>query len=221
MLSLKGEIYRDMESNISSDTDQGLFGADLPLAEPHFDEESTVLSARPVVPLEKVAARDRLTRALVVGLTIAGAIVVGILAASIYYSRLNGNPPPPLSNTEMIPSGVEARTTERDRPRASAAEPARAPVNSDTSAEVSSVASTNEAPEISTEVPKKSVARRVAVITFKPGSGGEKDRGDIERRDARREEKQRQRDMKRENQENKSSRDLLRIREIFEGPHKP
>lgn len=219
-----------MESNVSNSTDQQSFGADLPLAEPHFDEESTVLSARPVVPLEKVAARARLTRALVVGLTIAGAVVVGMLAASIYYSRLSGDPPNSLANTETIPSGVEARTTEKDLPRASSAEPAGASGDSDTSVEVRSVASTNEAPEMSTEAPKKPVARRVAVITFEP-RGGEEDRGDEEdradnerreeRREARREERQRRREMKRENQENKTSRDLLRIREIFEGPRKP
>ncbi|MFN2515420.1 MAG: hypothetical protein ABR556_04335 [Pyrinomonadaceae bacterium] len=213
-----------MESNVSNSTDQQSFGADLPLAEPHFDEESTVLSARPVVPLEKVAAKVRLTRALVVGLMIAGAVVVGMLAASIYYSRLSGNPPNSLANTETIPSGVEARTTENDRPRDSSAEPAGASVDSDTSVEVRSVASTDEAPEMSTEAPKKPVARRVAVITFEP-RGGEEDLGDNERREerreARREERQRRREMKRENQENKTSRDLLRIREIFEGPRKP
>ncbi|MDQ6651663.1 MAG: hypothetical protein M3Y84_02855 [Acidobacteriota bacterium] len=211
-----------MESNISDITGEQSFGADLPLAEPHFDEEATVLSARPVVPLERVIARARFTRAMVVGLTFAGAVVVGMLAAGIYYSRLNGNSSKTLANTETVPSGVQARATETDHSKALPAAPPRVSDNSGASARVSSVApAAIETPEISSEAPKKPVARRVAVVTFGRRSGGEKDRSDNERREARREEKERKRNMERENQENKSSRDLLRIREIFEGPHKP
>jgi type IV secretory pathway VirB10-like protein len=203
-----------MESNIS-DSDQQPFGTDLPLAEPHFDEEATVLSARPVVPLKKVVARARLTWVLVIGLTFAGACVVGMLAAGIYYSRLSGNSSKPLANTE-ITSGVQARSTEMDHPKTPPAPPPRVSDESDTSARVSSVTPVPiEEPETSTEAPKKPVARRVDVFTF-PRSGGYQDR-----REVRREERERKREMKRENQENKSSRDLLRIREIFEGPHKP
>jgi type IV secretory pathway VirB10-like protein len=211
-----GKLATTMESNISDIGDQQPSGADRPLAEPHFDEEATVLSARPVVPLKKVVARTRLTWALVIGLTFAGACVVGMLAAGMYYSRLNSNSSKTLANTETITSGVQARSTETDHPKAPPAAPPRVSVESDTSATASSVTPAPiEVPETSTEAPKKPVARRVAVLTF-PRSGG-----DQERREARREEKERRRDMKRENQENKSSRDLLRIREIFEGPHKP
>ena len=205
-----------MGSNISDTSDQRPFGADVPLAEPHFDEEATVLSARPVVPLKKVVARARLTQVLVIGLTFAGACVVGMLAAGIYYSRLSGNSSKAFANTETITSGVQARSTETDHTLTPPAAPPQVSVESDTPARVSSVTPAPiEEPETSTEAPKKPVARRVAVLTF-PRSGG-----DRERREARREEKARKRDMKRENQENKSSRDLLRIREIFEGPHKP
>ena len=210
-----------MESNISDITGQQSFRAELPLAEPHFDEEATVLSARPVVPLERVAARARRTRALVVGLTFAGAVVVGMVAAGTYYSRLKGTASSGLGNTETIPSGVQARTTETNHPKALPAAPPSLSASSDTAASVNSAASTPvEASEASNEPPKKPVARRVAVITL-PRSGGERDGGDRERREARREEKDRKRELKRQDHENKSSRDLLRIREIFEGQHKP
>jgi hypothetical protein len=210
-----------MESNISDITGQQSFGADLPLAEPHFDEEATMLSARPVVPLERVAARARRTRALVVGLTFAGALVVGMLAAGMYHSRLNGTTSNGLANTETIPSGIEARATETNHSKTPPSAPSRASVNSDTAASVNTVAPAPvEASGTSSEAPKKPVARRVAVITFPPRSG-ERDGGDQEHREARREEKDRKREMKRQNRENKSSRDLLRIREIFEGQHKP
>ena len=216
-LPTDGTLATVMGSNIPDITDQQSFGADLPLAEPHFDEEATVLSARRVVPLERVVARARFTRALVVGLTFAGAVVVGMLAAGIYYSRLNGNSSNTLANTETIPSGVQARATETDHPKTPPATPPGISDNSDSSASVSSVApATVDAPETSSGAPKKPVARRVAVVTYEPRLGG-----DQERREARREEKERKRDMKRENQGNKSSRDLLRIREIFEGPQKP
>jgi type IV secretory pathway VirB10-like protein len=211
-----------MESHISDVTGQQSFGADLPLAEPHFDEEATVLSARPVVPLKRVAARARRTWALVVGLTFAGAVVVGMLAAGLYYSRLNGTTSNGLANTETIPSGVEARATETNHPKTPPPAPPRVSVNSDTAASVNTVAPAPvEASEASSDAPKKPVARRVAVITFSRRSDAERDGGDQERREARREEKERKREMKRQNDENKSSRDLLRIREIFEGPRKP
>lgn len=211
-----------MESNISDTTGEQPFGANLPLSEPRFDEESTVLSARPVVPLQKVAARARLTRALVIGLTFAGAVVVGMLAASIYYSRLNGDSSNVTANTETIPSGVQTQATETDRAKAAAAAPPRVSVDSDTSAAIRTEAPAPiEASEAPSEAPKKPFARRVAVITFEPRSGGERDSADQERRDARREEKERKLELKRQNQENKSSRDLLRIREIFEGQQKP
>jgi hypothetical protein len=210
-----------MESNISDITSEQHFGADLPLAEPHFDEEATMLSARPVVPLEKVAARARRTRALVVALTFAGAVLVGMLAAGIYYSRFKGTTSSGPANTKTIPSGVEARATETNRPTTPAPAQPRVSVNSDTAAPVTVAPAPVEDSRTSTEAPKKPVARRVAVITFPRRSGGDSDGGDQERREARREEKDRRREMKRQNQENKSSRDLLRIREIFEGQRKP
>jgi hypothetical protein len=211
-----------MRSNISDITDQQSFGADLPLPEPHFDDEATVLSARPVVPLKRVVARARFNRALVVGLTFAGAVVLGMLAAGIYYSRLNGNSSKAMANAETIQSGVQARATETDHPKTPPAAPTRILVEPGTSVRVSSAdPAPIEAPETSSEAPKKPVARRVAVLTFGQSSAGDRDRGDQERRQARKEEKERKRDTKRENQEHKSSRDLLRIREIFEGPQKP
>ena len=45
--------------------DQQTFGADLQLPEPRFDEESTLLSARPVVPLRSIEAQARSSRTLI------------------------------------------------------------------------------------------------------------------------------------------------------------
>ncbi len=209
-----------MESNTSNITDQQSFGADLPLPEPHFDEEATVLSARPVVPLDRVASKARFSRPWVLGLALTGALLLGVSATAIYYSRLDRNDSIPTTTTEAVDSGVQARTTEIDHARDSRPPAARASADSGSSSKVRDEAPlTVEPAETSTDSPRKPVARRVAVLTFEPRGGDKASRE--ERKAARKEERERKREVKRENQENKSSRDLLRIREIFEGPHKP
>ena len=64
------------------------------LREPHFDEEATVLSARPVVPLEVVKAEERSKKHLLFGLAMACSLVMGAVAAKlIYKQRGNGQVP--------------------------------------------------------------------------------------------------------------------------------
>lgn len=82
-----------MESNI---TDPQAFSADCQLAEPHFDEESTLLSARPVVPLRAIEAQARSARTLVFGLAIAVALMAGALVATLIYKQRGENPAPTL-----------------------------------------------------------------------------------------------------------------------------
>ena len=73
-----------MESDITS---QGYFNGDLQLAEPHFDEEATLLSARPVVPLEEIMVEARSRRRLVIGLAMVGSLVMGALGATLIYKQ--------------------------------------------------------------------------------------------------------------------------------------
>ena len=82
-----------MESTI---IDQPAFSANLELAEPHFDEESTLLSARPVVPLRAIEAQARSSRTLVFGLAIAVALMAGALVATLIYKQRGENPAPTL-----------------------------------------------------------------------------------------------------------------------------
>ena len=54
-----------------------------PLSLPHFDEEATLLSARPVVPLHQVIAENRSKRRLILVSAIVAAVLVGAIGASI------------------------------------------------------------------------------------------------------------------------------------------
>src|SRR5882724_7342546 len=72
-----------MESNIKN---QRSSGADLHLAEPHFDEEATLLSARPVVPLCEVR-ETRSGRRLALGLAMAISVMAGALGATLIYKQ--------------------------------------------------------------------------------------------------------------------------------------
>jgi len=197
---------------MESDTRESLT-TDLPLPEPHFDEEATLLSARPVVPLEKVQAKTRFTQPWAYGLALVGALLLGVSATAIYYSRIYGRNSTPFLNSETIPSGVEASAAETDQANVPSATPV--PMSSDQhgSATVQRVAPAI----VDSQIPdntKKPVARRFDVLVFDS-------RGDRERREARKEEKERKREAKRESRENKFSDNPVRIREIFEGRRNP
>lgn len=201
-----------MESNIS---EPDFSNTDAPLPEPHFDEEATLLSARRVVPLERVNANRRLTRPWLFGGALAGALLLGISVTAIYYSRLLDRKNSWLvTNTEKISSGVQAGETENTGDTAAA--PARIASNPPLKVN-SELPSTTEPPAPSFEGSKKPAARRVDVIVYKPRSSDERAIR-AERRVARIEEERRR--QQRERRDN-SAGDLTRIREIFEGPRRP
>lgn len=61
--------------------------ADEPLSLPHFDEEATLQSARPVVPLLEVKTAARSKRRLLMGGALFVAATLGALTASLIYSQ--------------------------------------------------------------------------------------------------------------------------------------
>ena len=175
-----------------------------PLSEPHFDDEATVLSARPVVPLERVNPKSRLTRPWLFSGAVGAALLLGILVTATYYSRSLRRPDFRLAaNAERIGSGVEAGAAEKRGDTAASPHSTEGAFESAAQAR-SKRRSTIEPPASSSEISKRPVARRVAVITYKSHL---------------REEQQRTRGQ-RERRYN-SPDDLTRIREIFEGPRKP
>jgi hypothetical protein len=192
-------------------------GLDLPLDEPHFDDEATVLSARPVVPLDEVPVDEgesyekptpsRFARGWVFAATVAGAMLLGAVIAIGYFSYANRQPVQPAVSDDGIVAGVEGtiEPTGNSDTAVTAAE-TRSP-NTDTAVGVKEAPVVSQ-PEVSSRETRKPVARRVAVLNF-PSSHEE-------RKEARRLAKQ-QRKEERESR----NRNLTRIREIFEGPQRP
>jgi hypothetical protein len=206
-----------MESNIA---EQDFLNAEPALAEPHFDEEATLLSARPVVPLHEIKANTRFRRPWVLGLAIAGTLLLGMTASAFYFSR-GTSASQAFGDSAAIASGVEAHATESGR-----ANNSRPAVTQALPDPVTPTISNTEVPPTSprsdsaTKTSKKPVAHLVDVITSNPGRYRERDTRE-ERKAARQEEKERKREARREMQDDKSPDDLIRIREIFEGRHKP
>ena len=218
-----------MESNI---TDQQFWSPDTPLAEPHFDEEVTLLAARPVVPIELLNRKPVSTRPWVFGLALLGAILLGVSATALYYSRIRTTGSQAQPNIDKFSSGVQGAATEavtRDKPATDATDTAgsvgavNSSVDSNTpvraQAQAPSVSWTSRPPNSSNTISKKSAHLHPAVA-IDPGSEPEPEYEIHERRWAKREAKERKRE-NRGGRDHKSSDELLRIREIFEGPQRP
>lgn len=207
-----------MESNT---TNQQYFNGALPLAEPHFDEEATLLSARPVVPLEKIKAKERSSKRLVFAVAMAGSLMVGALAGTLIYKQRGQQPPTAIVST-AVPGAAGIAIDET----------VRAP---SVAGEVGS-AVTGTLPEAGTgtgNVDEKTVpwvsssSASTAVETKRTRSIRQRrDQRDLRRSDRidlHRFRSRSERETQRESRsgKRKPSDDLLRIREIFEGPSRP
>ena len=196
-IGCRSEI-RLMESNIKN---QQSSGADLHLSEPHFDEEATLLSARPVVPLHDVSPKTLSERRLVLGLAMTISVMAGVLGATLIYKQRG----------QKQATGTVETATEVSEPKpqplsgvggANSELPASAPsvsenLNDVATREVRSAGDITQARKAAQLRAERMEARRL-------------------RRDAEREAKRETRGHK-----GQSSSDLLRIREIFEGSPRP
>ncbi|MGI8836610.1 MAG: hypothetical protein ACR2H4_08230 [Pyrinomonadaceae bacterium] len=201
--------------------------SELRLSEPHFDDESTVLSARQVVPLEEVPAYEspktlRLTRKWMFAAIVLGSLLLGVVGGAGYYSYLNRRPAQTFVDIDELAAGIEGISTEQAEQADVADVRTRTPLpapSDDAPAELSEK-EISESLKEPAEYPgqtRRPVARRGGVIT----SSSDRDEEQIreERKAARREAKERRRQLERESR--RSRNDLTRIREIFEGPQKP
>lgn len=186
------------------------FGADSQLTEPHFDDEATLLSAQPVVPLRRLKKQAR-SRLLAFGLALVVALVVGALGATFIYNQRG-------QKQENAPA--ETATS----------------VSEPTSPEDLSVAEAGGATVVSGEA-KPLVGEGVATREANVGAGKRatgqnetlnlkalKEARQAERVDAglRRSARQQSRiEARREARRSQAPNGLLRVREIFEGPPKP
>ena len=202
-------------------------GLKLPLPEPHFDDEATLLSARRVVPLDEVEpyeaqTHSRFARGWVLAATVAGAMLLGVVVGAAYYSYASHESARASVNTESIAAGVDGISTES--PVTSGVFGAAPEVNRTSAADPNADLSARQAPasapqpEVSANESRKPTARRVDVLTFPSTSEEMQAR---EERKIRREAKKRIRELERESRDFRSRNDLTRIREIFEGPQRP
>ena len=202
-----------MESDITS---QRYFNGDLQLAEPHFDEEATLLSARPVVPLEEIMVEGRSRKRLVIGVAMAGSLVLGALGATFIY-RQRGQQPPTAVVSTAVPGAAGIAF----------GEPALA-----TAEAVGGAATGTLLASSATTVDRKSVPwvsqRDAAPVETKrrkplPPQVEERELSREERIEVRRLRRRSEREAWRESggRQRRSADDLLRIREIFEGPSRP
>lgn len=210
----------------STTTDQQFSGgAETSLSAPHFDEEATVLSARPVVPLatvngvRSVEAKASFRRQWILGLALVGALMVGVSATAIYHSPLVGNDSK-LFDDAGLTAGVEAKTTKAEDSFSGSLTGPPA-VNTDRPAALRRQApAKSQTFGASAEPSQKPVPRLFAVITEKRSRNQGREGSREDRKAARQQARQERRRADREKPEAGSS-DVLRIRDIFEGSPRP
>lgn len=209
-----------METNYSSTDDPRVFDQDLSL--PHFDEDATLLSARPVVPLHEVNNETRSRRRVIFGLTILAAILLGAISATLLLMQ-NGQNLESVAESEVSQPGVSSSGAAGGSTAESSE--SMVPLAREPIAEPPA----NEVLGSRDVTAKKRSKAAILRNTAKPARTGSPDRERdqdfeiddrelrrSERRNARREERRQRRDRREQTGD-----DLLRIREIFEGSPRP
>jgi hypothetical protein len=199
-----------MESNTAN---QECFIGESPLPEPHFDEEATVLSARPVVPLQAVKAEERSRKRLLFGLAMSCSLMLGALAATLIYKQRGNGQATAISTAVPGAGGIAVE--------GSGSVPAVEEVRG---------AAKGTVPETRVAKAEQSFSRGSAstVVEAKPKDFlrepvQESELTRSERINARRLQRRFERQARRESigRQRKSSDEVLRIREIFEGRSRP
>jgi hypothetical protein len=212
-------------------TDHQLTDAGPSLPEPHFDEAATVLSARPVVPLEEVEATSKrsLPRPWILAAALIGALLVGGFASAIYLSRSNGDEPKLFQDVELI-AGIEGISEGTSGKPGESSVGSSGPASSQPQGESANPVETKKAATVksvttapdraSAEPDKKPQPRLVAVIRDKKSNNPTNEERDAERKADRRQARKEHRRAERETRNGKAD-ELFRIRDIFEGAPRP
>jgi hypothetical protein len=207
----------------STTSGQPFFGAEALLSEPHFDEEATVLSARPVVPLATIeAARVKaFPRPWLLGSALVGALLVGIFATAIYYSSFRRDEAALFNDAEIAASAEVSLPLTEESPSGPVVDRATVRVGARSEDAAATSPATSQAFEPAAASFKRPVARRVAVVTEKPGSNQANEGSRADRRAARKQARQERRQADREKRDPRPADGLLRIRDLFEGSPQP
>jgi len=202
-----------MESNTIT---EGYFEDAESLGEPHFDEEATLLSARPVVPLQEIEAGERSRKRLIVGFAMACSLMMGALAATLIYKQRGQAQSAAISTAVPGAAGIAVddpvtpAATEVEGGTGGVLPQVSAPTVEKKSAPSSSIGVASTAAE---SQQKKNL----------PDELDERDLSREERIEDRRFRRRLARQARRDSlgRPRRSSDDLLRIRDIFEGPRRP
>ena len=218
---------------MDSTTDRRFTRTEVRLDEPHFDEEATLLSAQPVVPLEELKAKTRSKARLALALAIGGGLLIGLLAATLIYRYIGSNGPQVLETTAVTeqPAMEQANSaggaTATDETAVTPLEQVTSPPVVTEKTETGPAPVKDDPEPAKPEPNRQSAPKPRPVIIVRDESEREDDEVlDREARRAERQEERRQRrraakDARRVPSERAQSDDLLRIREIFEGSPRP
>jgi hypothetical protein len=189
---------------------------------PHFDDEATVQSARPVVPLHEVRKASRSKRRVVLGAALCLFAFVGAVAASLVYS--NREPQVVESATATTPESAQDSSPKFIAPSGEAsgailnpqetlaADTGTATENHSETVAVQTSTAANRQPVRNTRV-----SRPVEKVLIQP----EPQDREADEQELLREEGREARRLRRERRERRAGDGLTRIREIFEGSPTP
>ena len=191
------------------------------LTEPHFDEEATVLSAQPVVPLRKIAAKERSGKRLALGLTVMFSLLVGALGGALIYKQ-RGQKQSTAVLDVAIP-GVEGIAAAESLPTPEVTEPATkaepAPETEQLPVLTAPSAATKSGAPRPGRIEPVKVEKRAKQAPVEVDDWEQRREERIEAWRARR--RQEREEMKEARRYRNRADDLLRIREIFEGSRRP
>ena len=213
-----------MKKNHSSADRSAVFDRSLSL--PHFDEEATLLSAQPVVPLTEVNALSRPKRRMTFGLTILAAILVGAIGATLLMQyRLNSQNAGEAEARQPTVSSSGAAGGSTSKPAENRLPVAREQVEEPQLGEVPSPRDSSKGKPLTAAVSHSSIRpkTRSSIEPARASSSDDERAADFENdeRELRRAERRDARRDARRHRREQMGDDVLRIREIFEGAPRP
>jgi len=201
-------------------------GGDASVSAPHFDDERTLLTARRVVPLEKIAARVMRRRRWFLGGAFAAAMILGAASALLAsYLRLRSvnTQASEITQTELAPAPLATATEEPEATEP----PAVAVLDAIETLEEPDPEVVPETPRRESRVRRRTVSRPESDIIPSRDLPRLSEEDELERIRAavlynewqeRRQRRALRRDRRRTERD---SRDLSNLDEIFEGPRRP
>jgi hypothetical protein len=177
--------------------------------QPHFDDERTVLSAQPVVPLERLEAKVKHRRRWFLGSAFAVAMLLGAASALVSaYFKLRAAPDPEIQTLSVLPISEPTPETVLPTPEEQPSVTPKRPVQSERKREFADAKPPVVEPPLRNEEDELRRIRDAVLVD----EWQERRQRRAERRAERRERRRAERD---------SDRDLSNLDEIFEGRRRP